>query len=325
MMQSQSFTILVVDDVTLMCDFLHGAVNRLANCNAIKALDGKTALEVLEAETIDMLITDLEIKAPDGLELIKRIRAGQLATAHDIPILIFSGNAYLEQVQQGIAYDVNDFLVKPQSAVQLAKKVTYHLGHEKLIQSADYYAALYLQEQEAFDNKPKPPERKVSASIVRHAPQRQEEETKPAYEGESPKREEKDFLRWPENSTTGIFQLDRRLKKLAFNLSCFHNVFVKDCKLVAMEAERKRACESIDYLNYIAKSLEKRSRRPDFWHRFKLQLVKLNKLAEQLEQADLRHNSFILDLLKKFSYWWMQTINRPLVQNIEEQVEQHND
>ncbi|MDP4535344.1 response regulator [Alkalimonas collagenimarina] len=316
-MLKRSFNVLVVDDVVLMCDFLHGAVNRLANCRAIKALDGKTALDVLETETIDMLITDLEIKAPDGLELIKRIRSGTLPTAHDIPIIIFSGNAYLEQVQQGIAYDVNDFLVKPMSIDALGKKVSHFLVHDKFIQPAVHYEAMYRQEQK----QPKAPEKgsshKISASIVLNDPQKKDE-YKPAQEDVEEAKTEEDFLSWPDNSTTGIYQLDRRLKKLAFDLSCFHNVFVKNCKLIALETERKRACGSIDYLNYIVKNLKKRERRLDFWQKFDLQLSKLNKLAAQLQSANLRHNSLILDLLKKLSYWWSQTISRPLVQRIDD-------
>ena len=315
-MAKQKFNILVVDDVILMCDFLHGAVNRLPNCRAIKALDGKTALDMLETETIDMLITDLEIKAPDGLELIKRIRAGTLPTAHDIPIIIFSGNAYLEQVQQGIAYDVNDFLVKPMSIDALGKKVSHFLVHEKTIQPAEHYAALYQQEQKHPKMTPKGPSNKVSASIVLRDPQKKDE-FKPVIEEAAATKKEEDFLSWPENSTTGIYQLDRRLKKLAFDLSCFHNVFVKNCKLIALETERKRACGSIDYLNYIVKNLQKRDPRPEFWLKFHVQLTKLNKLSVQLQSANLRHSSFILDLLKKLSYWWSQTISRPLVQRIE--------
>ncbi|SEA23077.1 response regulator [Alkalimonas amylolytica] len=324
-MLQRSYTILVVDDVTLMCDFLYGAVNRIPNCSALKALDGKTALELLEESTVDMLITDLEIKAPDGLELIKRIRAGKLPTAHDIPILIFSGNAYLAQVQQSIAYDVNDFLVKPLSFDALGKKVLHHLTHEKFIQPAHHYAHLYQKELDQPKEPPKEPSRKVSASIVRQAPPQEETGYLPAADDETTLQKEKDFLNWPEDSTTGIYQLDRRLKKFAFNLSCFHNVFVKDCKLVAMEAERKRTCEAIDYLNYVVKNLQKREGRPEFWHQFKVQLIKLNKLGQQLEQADLRHNSLVLDLLKRFSYWWMQTINRPLVQKLTTTVEKLHD
>lgn len=316
-MLQRRFTILVVDDVVLMCDFLYGAVNRLANCSAIKALDGKTALELLETETIDMLITDLEIKAPDGLELIKRVRAGLLPTPHDIPIIIFSGNAYLEQVQQGINYDVHDFLVKPMSIDALGKKVSHLLIHHKFIQPAEHYAALYQQEQNQPGPATKNSGHKVSASIVLKEPQKKDE-YKPAHEEVDVAKKEADFLSWPDNSTTGIYQLDRRLKKLAFDFSCFHNVFVKNCKLIALETERKRACESIDYLNYIVKNLQKREPRPEFWHKFQLQLTKLNKLALQLQSANLRHNSLILDLLKKLSYWWSQTISRPLVQRIDD-------
>ena len=62
-------------------------------------------LDILEKESIDLLITDLEIGEPTGLELIAKVRSGALShTAHDIPILVFSGNAYLKTIQQCIIF-----------------------------------------------------------------------------------------------------------------------------------------------------------------------------------------------------------------------------
>ena len=123
MMLTRNIHILVVDDVILMCDFLYGVANQIAGCRAFKALDGKSAAEFLENETIDLLITDIEMRAPSGLELVQRIRAGKFTgTSHDIPIIMFSGNAYRDVIEQSIAYDVNDFLAKPITSALLTKK-----------------------------------------------------------------------------------------------------------------------------------------------------------------------------------------------------------
>lgn len=308
----KNFNVLVVDDVILMCDFLSGVANKVPGCRALKALDGRSATEILENEAIDLLITDIEMKAPTGLELVYRVRSGSFeTTSHDIPIIIFSGNAYLELIQQSKSYDVNDFLVKPITADLLSRKILHHLQVSKAIKSAAHYAALdsdFAAKKAVVDD-----ERRVSVSIVRdlepkaHA---EAEETDTGVKSE----DKKDFLIWPEHATTGYFQIDRRMRNAAFNISCFHNVFVGNCKPVAIESERKRASEALDYLFHIAKNIKNKEQRHDFWLLFNQRLEKLKPLSTELTNINIKHHSQVLVLLKRLSYWWMQTCNRPIIQ-----------
>lgn len=308
----KNFNVLVVDDVILMCDFLYGVANKVPGCRAFKALDGKGAADILENESINLLITDIEMKAPTGLELVYRVRTGRFSsTSHNIPIIIFSGNAYRELIQQSISYDVNDFLAKPITSDLLTRKILHHLQAEKPIKDAEHYAAL-----DSDFSEPKQPaaeERRVSVAIVRDLekkPETEEEEV----DAEGKKIAKKDFLFWPENSTTGYFQLDRRLRNFAFNVSCFHNVFVNNCKLVAIESERKHACEATDYLFHIAKNMKGKEKRQEFWQIFHVRMEKLKPLAAELNSINIKHHNQVLALLKKLSYWWMQTCNRPIIQ-----------
>ncbi len=313
----KNFNVLVVDDVILMCDFLYGVANKVPGCRAFKALDGKTAADILESEPIDLLITDIEMKAPTGLELVFKVRSGSFAsTSHDIPVIIFSGNAYRELIEQSISYDVNDFLVKPITAIQLTKKIQFHLQHEKAVRAAEHYAA--LSPDFALNKAPPTDEnRKISVSIVRELDEKSaHEDEESASDGAKSKK--RDFLFWPENATTGYFQIDRRLRNFAFNVSCFHNVFVGNCKPVAIESERRRACEAIDYLFHITKNIKQKEKRREFWLLFSQRLEKLKPLAAELAQVNIKHHSQVLALLKKLSYWWMQTCNRPIIQRNDE-------
>ncbi|MBU2069084.1 MAG: response regulator [Gammaproteobacteria bacterium] len=306
------FNVLVVDDVILMCDFLHGVANKVPGCSAFKALDGKTAADILQNENIDLLITDIEMKSPTGLELVFQLRSGSFdATSHDIPVIIFSGNTYLELIQQCKSYDVNDFLAKPISFDLLTRKIQHHLLHEKPIKSPQYYAGLGSQLSKTVavpDDGP----RKISVAIVREQEHKTDAVAEETPTGDKP--DKKDFLFWPQHASTGYFQLDRRLRNFAFNVSCFHNVFVGNCKPVAIESERKRAGEAIDYLFHIAKNMKQKQRRYDFWLLFEQRLEKLKPLAAELAEVNVKHHSQVLALLKKLSYWWMQTCSRPIIQ-----------
>jgi CheY-like chemotaxis protein len=314
----KNFNVLVVDDVILMCDFLYGVAAQNADCRVFKALDGKAASEILENESIDLLISDIEMKSPTGLELICMLRSGRFSsTEHDIPIVIFSGNTYLELIQQCIRFDVNDFLAKPLNAGRLSMKIQHHLQTEKKIRSAEYYQAIAAGVSINGTPKETDVERKFSVSIVRELSQLDKKLDEEDVEI-APASREKDFLFWPENATTGYFQLDRRLRNLAFNVSCFHNVVVNNCKAVALESERKRACNAIDCLLHISKNFKAKEKRGEFWHLFNTRIEKLKSLASELSHINVKHHHGVLILLKKLSYWWMQTCNRPIIQRNDE-------
>jgi YesN/AraC family two-component response regulator len=313
----KNFNVLVVDDVILMCDFLFGVAAQVADCKVFKALDGKTAAEILENEPIDLLITDIEMKSPTGLDLVARVRSGLFtATAHDIPVMIFSGNTYLDLIQQSISFDVNDFLAKPITAGRLSKKIKHHLDTEKLINTPEHYRAISAGLAD-IKTAPGSDQHQFRVSIVRELPQQAHNPDDEDNNGSSKSRD-KDFLFWPENATTGYFQIDRRLRNLAFNVSCFHNVFINNCKTVAIESERKRACNSIEYLIHISKSFRRKEQRRDFWQLFNIRIEKLKPLVLELNQINVKHHQGVLALLKKIAYWWMQTCNRPIIQRNDE-------
>ncbi|MCT8124975.1 response regulator [Alishewanella sp. BS5-314] len=317
----KNFNVLVLDDVVLMCDFLYGVANKVPGCKAFKALDAKTASEILEHETIDLLITDIELRGTSGLDLLSRVRAGVFsATAHDIPIIVFSGNAYRELIQQCILFDVNDFLAKPLSAEQLTRKIQHHLAHEKLILPAAHYQEMKarLEAPKATDDEVG--QQRLRVAIVRELEQKAEQQQQ-ELDDSRPEVERRDFLYWPEDATSGYFQLDRRLRNLAYNLSCFHNVFINNCRTVAIDAERKRACAAADYLIHIAKTMQQREQRPEFWAMLQQRLQKLQPLIAELAEVNVKHHKQVLALLKKLAYWWMQTCNRPLINRTETEDE----
>ncbi|KKO46826.1 histidine kinase [Arsukibacterium ikkense] len=314
---TRNIHVLVVDDVILMCDFLYGVVNKVAGCRAIKALDGKAAAEYLGNERIDLLITDIEMKAPSGLELAQRVRSGMFSqTPYDIPIIIFSGNAYREVIEQSIAFDVNDFLVKPITSAGLTAKIQYHLQHKKVLKPMSHYAQLVADVDYAKAIELPTEDRAFSVAIVRELPEPKADDVdqREAASKAKEKKEKKEFLVWPEHATTGYFQLDRRMRNFAFNVSCFHNVFVENCKPVAIESERKRACEAADYLFHISKNIKQKDNRRDFWLLFQQRLDKLQPHVKELNSINIKHHSQVLVLLKRLAYWWMQTCSRPLIQ-----------
>lgn len=73
------------------------------------AHNGVEALELLNKERVDILITDIRMPGYSGLELIERVRK----TSDHTRIIIISGYASFEYAQTALKYGVNDYLLKP--------------------------------------------------------------------------------------------------------------------------------------------------------------------------------------------------------------------
>ncbi|HEY4305026.1 MAG TPA: response regulator [Gemmatimonadaceae bacterium] len=102
--------ILICDDDPIIRMFVQRAVEQ-ASHEAVLAEHGREALDCLESEDPDLLITDLQMPELDGFGLVKAIRG--LPRFCDMPILCLSSvndrDAIASLIEQGIA----GYLLKP--------------------------------------------------------------------------------------------------------------------------------------------------------------------------------------------------------------------
>ncbi|TFF36410.1 response regulator [Pseudomonas sp. RIT623] len=99
--------LLVEDDAALgegICDGL-----RLEGYTLDWLLDGQQALHALQGETFDLVVLDLGLPRLDGLELLRRLRAGGDA----VPVLILTARDALDDRIAGLDAGADDYLVKP--------------------------------------------------------------------------------------------------------------------------------------------------------------------------------------------------------------------
>jgi CheY-like chemotaxis protein len=83
-MKLNEATVLVVDDELELLDIFSVWLER-SGCRVFTAANGAEALKVLEAETVDALISDLQMPGMDGVTLVRRIHERGLA----IPSILF--------------------------------------------------------------------------------------------------------------------------------------------------------------------------------------------------------------------------------------------
>jgi len=85
------------------------------------AVDGQEALEMLEAETPDLVITDVNMPNVDGVELTRRLRAHPRLS--QMPVIMLSAKVQTDEILAGYAEGADEYVPKPIEMRILAAKV----------------------------------------------------------------------------------------------------------------------------------------------------------------------------------------------------------
>jgi DNA-binding response OmpR family regulator len=109
--------ILVIDDDKNI-NMLIQSLLKNENYEVIACFDGNEALERLENEKVDMLITDVMMPNMDGWELCRQVRSFS-----SIPILMLTVLGETSQKVKGFGIGADDYLTKPFEPIELVLRV----------------------------------------------------------------------------------------------------------------------------------------------------------------------------------------------------------
>lgn len=82
------------------------------------------ALRITAEQTFDMILMDLVLPGMDGHRLLEKLSSDEATS--NIPVMVLSVDADLDQVQKVVALGAVDFLVVPFDPEALEEKVTKH-------------------------------------------------------------------------------------------------------------------------------------------------------------------------------------------------------
>ena len=102
--------VLTVDDSRTILAMLHHTLTN-AGFEVLQAEDGKQGLAVLKNESVDVVITDINMPIMDGIEFIKNVRSS--GSHSSLPILILTTETSQEKRDQGRAAGGTGWIVKP--------------------------------------------------------------------------------------------------------------------------------------------------------------------------------------------------------------------
>lgn len=111
---NENAKILIVDDDPFTRKLLNRILNQLGFHSILEADDGTAAWDILENETVDLVIADWVMPQMSGLELLKKIRSGE--TTNMTPFIMLTGQADKENVLEAVNSGASNYIVKPFSA-----------------------------------------------------------------------------------------------------------------------------------------------------------------------------------------------------------------
>lgn len=139
-------TVLVVDDLPENLDLMSRLLRKMA-CSVITADSGETALDLLEQESVDLVLLDLVMPSIDGREVLARIKQSEQHRA--IPVIMISGRQDMDQIVDCIQVGADDYLLKPVNSVLLSARIKSGLERKRWHDKEEQYRE-QLEKRELF-------------------------------------------------------------------------------------------------------------------------------------------------------------------------------
>ncbi len=121
--------ILIVDDEPFNIDYLEQELEEL-DYDTISAENGLDALEIVRAESPDLVLLDIMMPIMDGFTVLGQMKSD--AALRDIPVIIISAMNDLKSMVRGIEKGAEDYLPKPFEPILLKARIASSLEKKRL-------------------------------------------------------------------------------------------------------------------------------------------------------------------------------------------------
>lgn len=122
------FKILVVEDNKELSRLFCRVLTR-EGYTALEAQDGIEALDILENEYIDLIISDIMMPRMDGIELVRSLREAK----YTLPVLMITAKDTFADKQQSFNAGVDDYMVKPVDVNEMLLRIRALLRRAKIV------------------------------------------------------------------------------------------------------------------------------------------------------------------------------------------------
>lgn len=114
---------LIVDDSSVMRKIVERALRQagLESLIVHEAASGAEGLERLKNNSVDLILSDINMPTMDGLEFLRQLKAQNLAPG--IPVVMITTESSEEHVKQAIQAGARGYIRKPFTAEQVKERV----------------------------------------------------------------------------------------------------------------------------------------------------------------------------------------------------------
>ena len=123
-----AYRILIVDDSPVMRAFVRRviALSGLEVSSCLEAANGLEALELLHGETVDAILTDINMPQMDGEEFMRQL--SQNEKLRTIPAIVISTDATAKRTERMMALGARGYVAKPFLPETLRAELDRSLG-----------------------------------------------------------------------------------------------------------------------------------------------------------------------------------------------------
>ncbi|MBQ8598415.1 MAG: response regulator transcription factor [Lachnospiraceae bacterium] len=122
------FNILIAEDDYDVCQlFKHVLLQKGYSVTTVS--NGEEALDVMEKEQFDLLISDIMMPVMDGYELVRQMRE----VNEEIPVLMITAKDAFDDMQKGFLSGTDDYMVKPVNLDEMLLRVAALLRRAKIV------------------------------------------------------------------------------------------------------------------------------------------------------------------------------------------------
>jgi CheY-like chemotaxis protein len=136
----KKLSVLVVEDTGPMRELIVSVLETLGVGKVFTAPDGERGFNTFVAKQPDIVIADWHMEPMNGIELTMRIRKDPMSPNRMVPIVLVTGYSALIRVAQARDAGVTEFMVKPFSANDMAKRIAYVINKPRdFVDAKDYF------------------------------------------------------------------------------------------------------------------------------------------------------------------------------------------
>ncbi|OGP90165.1 MAG: hypothetical protein A2156_12470 [Deltaproteobacteria bacterium RBG_16_48_10] len=138
--------ILVVDDEAPVRELLRRGLSQMGNFSVEVAPNGLEAIERIEKEIFDLVLTDLKMPEMDGIELLKALKG----TRPELIVILMTAHGSIETAVEAMKIGADDYITKPIDFNELLIHIS-KVQKESLILKENRWLKLEVRKKFEFD------------------------------------------------------------------------------------------------------------------------------------------------------------------------------